>query len=212
MALVGSDPGALTLHAVRLLGFADARQVARRFEQDVDETGERLLDMEAMGWVSRSDFGGAGGWSLTDRGRREGERRLALELEAAAAGAAVAGVHERFLPQNARFQDAVTRWQIRPLPGAPMATNDHTDHRWDDHVLEVLGSVGRRLDRLETDLTAVLPRFGGYGRRYGRALDGALRGENRWVDGVGIDSCHVVWMQLHEDLLATLGIERGHER
>ena len=124
----------------------------------------------------------------------------------------MAAVHERFLPQNARFQDAVTRWQIRPLPGAPMATNDHTDHRWDDDVLEVLGSVGRRLDRLETDLTAVLPRFGGYGRRYGRALDGALRGEDRWVDGVGIDSCHVVWMQLHEDLLATLGVDRAHRR
>ena len=124
----------------------------------------------------------------------------------------MAAVHERFLPQNARFQDAVTRWQIRPLPGAPMATNDHTDHRWDDDVLEVLGSVGRRLDPLESDLIAVLSRFGGYSQRYDGALDRALRGEDRWVDGVGIDSCHVVWMQLHEDLLATLGIERGHER
>jgi hypothetical protein len=26
---------------------------------------------------------------------------------------------------------------------------------------------------------------------------------------VGLDSCHVVWMELHEDLLGTLGLPRG---
>jgi hypothetical protein len=31
-------------------------------------------------------------------------------------------------------------------------------------------------------------------------------------DGVGEDSCHLVWIQLHEDLLATLGLERGDGR
>jgi hypothetical protein len=29
------------------------------------------------------------------------------------------------------------------------------------------------------------------------------------VTEVGGDSCHTVWMELHEDLLATLGLERG---
>jgi hypothetical protein len=29
------------------------------------------------------------------------------------------------------------------------------------------------------------------------------------VTGVGIDSCHSVWMELHEDLLATLGMQRS---
>ena len=86
-------------------------------------------------------------------------------------------MHERFLPLNGRFQDAVTRWQVRPLPGTPMATNDHTDHRWDDRVLETLGSVGRRVKPLELELTAVPPRFGGYSDRYAMALDKAGRGE-----------------------------------
>ena len=87
---------------------------------------------------------------------------------------AVAGVHERFLPLNARFQEAVTRWQIRPLPGVPMATNDRTDHRWDDRVLEALGSVGRRLEPLESEPTAALARFGGYSDRYALALHRAV--------------------------------------
>ena len=38
-----------------------------------------------------------------------------------------------------------------------------------------------------------------------------MSGQNAWVDGVGVDSCHTVWMQLHEDLLATLGLDRGEE-
>lgn len=211
MAVVESEPTTLTLHAVRLLGFADAWRIARRFMQDVDETGERLLDFEALGWVSRSEFAGAAGWSLTERGRAEDERRLAVELDTTDVRAVVSGVHRRFLPLNSRFQDAATRWQVRPAPGVSMALNDHTDHRWDDRVLEVLGSVGRQLGSLDSELAATLARFSGYSDRYGVAFEKVSRGEGRWVDGVGIDSCHVVWMQLHEDLLATLGLDRGHE-
>ena len=36
----------------------------------------------------------------------------------------------------------------------------------------------------------------------------APAGQHEWVDGVGFDSCHVVWMELHEDLLGTLGLNR----
>ena len=208
---VESDPSTLTLHAVRLLGFADPLRIAGRFMQEIEETQERLLDFEALGWVSRSEFAGEAGWSLTEQGRGEDERRLAAELGAAGVRAVVSGVHRRFLPLNARFQDAATRWQVRPLPGESMARNDHTDHRWDDRVLEVLRSVGRRLGPLEGELAAALARFTGYSARYDTALEKASGGESRWVDGVGIDSCHTVWMQLHEDLLATLGLDRGNE-
>jgi hypothetical protein len=31
------------------------------------------------------------------------------------------------------------------------------------------------------------------------------------VDAPDRDSCHLVWMQFHEDLLATLGIPRGSD-
>ncbi len=210
VAGVESDPDTLTLHAVRLLGYADTRLVARRFGLDIADTTERLLDLEATGRVTRSEFGGSSGWSLTECGRVEGERRLALELDDAKR-VAVAGVHEAFRPVNTRLQEAVTRWQLRPIPGEPLTANDHADHRWDDRVLEELGLVGRQLTRLQAELTLVLPRFDGYAVRFGSALDRAVRGAGRWVDGVGIDSCHVVWMQLHEDLLATLGIGRGRQ-
>ncbi len=179
--------------------------------QDLEETQERLLDFEALGWIGRSEFAGEAGWSLTERGRGEDGRRLAAELDAAGVRAVVTAVHRQFLPLNARFQDAATGWQVRPVPGASMARNDHTDHRWDDRVLEGLRAVGRRLGPLDGELAAALARFAGYSDRYDAALERASRGEARWVDGVGIDSCHAVWMQLHEDLLATLGLDRGNE-
>ncbi len=206
-----SDPVDLSLHAVRLLGFAGADAIARRFHQDSELVTENLLDFEAVGWVTHSEFAGSGGWSLTDAGRGEDRRRLAAELDAAGARPVVVDVHTRFVPLNARFLNAVTRWQLRPLPGQPMASNDHTDHRWDDRVLDALGSVGRELAPLDVELANELVRLGGYATRYQDAFVRASRGEYRWVDGLGIDSCHTVWMQLHEDLLATLGLERGPE-
>lgn len=93
-----------------------------------------------------------------------------------------------------------------------MATNDLTDFRWDDRVLESLRSFGRRLLPLDTDLVIALARFGGYAERYNAAAARVVRGENRWVDGVGIDSCHVVWMKIHENRLASMVLDRADER
>jgi hypothetical protein len=208
--VVVSDPATLTLHAVRLLGFADTASVAYRFRQNVDEARERLLDFEAVGWVSHSEFGGAAGWSMTPMGRAEGQRRLADELDRDDLQR-VTAAHGQFLTLNGQFLEAATRWQLRASPGSTMTPNDHTDHRWDDQVIEELGLLGERLRLLNAALAAVLPRMDGYGARYDLAFAKVLRGENGWVTGVGIDSCHVVWMQLHEDLLATLGRERGQE-
>lgn len=204
-----SAPELLCLHAVRLLGFADVGPVAARFGLDRADVGELLLDFQAVGWVTRSAFAGTAGWSLTESGRREDERRLAAELDAAGARPALEAALTAFEPLNARLQDAVTRWQIRPLPGDPLAANDHSDFRWDDRALQSMASVGLALDHLGGTLAARLTRFDGYGRRFRAALDRVRGGERRWVDGLGIDSCHIVWMQLHEDLLSTLGIPRG---
>lgn len=88
----------MTLHGVRLLGFAATQQTASRFGLDRGEVEENLLDFEAYGWVSWSEFAGSAGWSVTDRGRAENERRLAAELDASGARSTVVEVHSRFLP------------------------------------------------------------------------------------------------------------------
>jgi hypothetical protein len=202
----------LCLHGVRLLGGPDTGRVAARFGLDYEATQEALLDFEAVGWVSRTEFDGSRAWSLTETGREENERQLAAELDACGGREATARAHAEFVPMNGRFLQAVTDWQLRPMPGAPLASNDHTDFRWDDRVIERLVAMGRRLQSLGDELSGVLTRFDGYSERYATAAERVQAGQTRWVDAIDIDSCHVVWMQLHEDLLATLGLQRGQER
>src|SRR5918999_4110917 len=66
----------LALHGVRVLGFPTAARVAARYGLDVGTVEAALLDFEAWGWVGRSSFAGRSGWSLTDAGRTENERRM----------------------------------------------------------------------------------------------------------------------------------------
>jgi hypothetical protein len=190
-----TDADLLTLHAVRLRGFAQADVLARRFDLDPRDTDERLRDHEALGHVTHAAFAGLAGWSLTDRGRRHGERLLAAERTGTrGADEAVRAVHTGFLPLNSRLQTAVTDWQLRRAA--------------DDAVLDELADLAQALAPLDRCLTDALPRFGGYARRFAAALARARAGEPGWVDGTGLDSCHTVWFELHEDLIATLGLNR----
>jgi hypothetical protein len=207
-----STPELLTLHAVRLLGMAQASHVARRFGLDAGEVEELLLDAEAFGQVSRASFADLTGWGLTDRGRAEDDRRLAAELDQTGARGVVTDAHATFARLNARFLDATTRWQIRPTPWDRMAANDHDDWSWDERVLDDLTSLGRGLQPVGDALAGVLDRFAGYPERYAAALARVDAGERRYVDEPRIDSCHTVWFELHEDLLGTLGLERGSDR
>lgn len=147
--------------------------------QDLALHGPRVLDFEASGWVSRSSFADRSGWSVTDAGRLENERRLATELDRAGA------------------RDTVT--------------SVHTDRTWDERVLRTLASLDRVLRQSCNELTNHLQRFDGYADRYSSALAKVDAGQRRWVDAPDFDSCHTVWIQFHEDLLATLGIPRGSD-
>jgi hypothetical protein len=193
---------ARVLHAARLLGFAETPQVADRSGLADDLVAEVLLDQQALGRVARSEFADTGGWSLTETGRTENERLLAVELDAVRDGRAlVHRVHLGFLPVNAALQRACTDWQLRPTTAAPLAANDHSDPAWDGQVLTCLATVADELRTIESDLVAVLPRFAGYHDRFTAALTARRVDES---DG----SCHRVWFELHEDLIATLGLTR----
>lgn len=201
----------LVLHAVRLAGFADTEAIRRRFGLTRTSTEKTLSDAAARNWVQHSSFAGLSGWSLTPDGRTENERLLAAELSAAGETSEVRSVHSAFLPLNALLQQACTDWQLRPAEGGRLAPNDHADQAWDDAVLGELGALLRGLTPLTRRLERVLSRFGGYTDRFQAALDRANGGDPEWVDGTEVDSCHRVWFELHEDLIATLGLQRGAE-
>ena len=196
---MSSSPDLLVLRGVRVLGSPPAADVATLFGLDPEFVDEHLLDAEALGWARRYDWFGTTSWSLTERGKAENERQLAAELDAVGARQAVADSHRAFLPLNRRHGAACTRWQ----------ENVHRDERVDAAVLKELARLSHGIETLNGALTPQLPRFGIHGPRHRRALDHLRAGDRAWLDAPDRPSCHLVWISLHEDFLATLGIERG---
>jgi hypothetical protein len=85
--------------------------------------------------------------------------------------------------------------------------NDHIGPGYDARVLDRLTDLDRRAEAACADLSAAMLRF----RRYRvRLTDALVRARSGALDYVtdSTASYHAVWFQLHEDLLATLGIPR----
>jgi hypothetical protein len=199
----------LTLHAIRLKGMADDAEVAARFGLDLTLARELLLDFQAFGWITRVEFVGTAGWTLTESGRSENERQLAHELAATNSNSSIHDAYLSFLPHNDRLLRACTDWQLRPSDADPLAVNEHTDNEWDQRVLTTLSALREEIRTICQQLGHRLARFRGYDDRFTAALARVEQGELTWVARPRVDSCHTVWMELHEDLIATLGIRRG---
>ena len=192
----------LTLHAMRLLGFADTESVAERFGQGPHHVEHLLIDAGAEGWALRSSFGGTRGWSLTVAGRTENERLLSEELNSAGGHATVTAVHAKFAPLNTKVVAACSKLQLRWLSDGNQP-NDGIDEQTHQTFTQAVASLGD----LEVRLTAVLPRFSGYAKRLEQAMTNATT-EPAWFTATDRDSFHRIWFELHEDLIATLGIRR----
>jgi hypothetical protein len=190
----------LVLHAVRTLGYGDTPRIAERVGLPEDEAREHLLDAQAYGWATYSSSAGEGGWSLTEAGRAQGERLLAAELDGVGARAVVAEVYRDFLPLNDVVAAACTAWQLAAMGiGQPTMTLAET--------IATLQGPATALAGVEARLTSHLDRFAGYHHRFTSALTKAGH-EPAWITGTDRDSCHRVWFELHEDLIATLGLAR----
>ena len=190
-----SAPDLLILHAVRLKGFADTDVLARRFDLEPETTQAALKDYVANGWIRSSSFGDLSGWSLTEDGRRVNEAQLRDELDGITKREEIVRLHDAFLPHNATVTAACSAVQLNPSPAT-------YDQAW-----EQLSGVAAALRVLEDELTACLTRFTGYHRRFNLALFRADE-DPGWLTGTDLDSSHRVWFELHEDLIATLGITR----
>lgn len=201
-------PRLAVLHGLGRRGFAPVDGLAASVGVELAVAEPTLADAESAGLVRRRE-GRLAGWLLTPAGRTEVRRLLADELEAAGASAAVEGAYERFLAVNPELLATCTAWQVSDE--ARQTPNDHTDAAHDAAVLDRLAAVDAAVQPVCADLGAALERFGGYGRRLATALDRVRAGDVDWFTSPLVDSYHTVWFELHEDLLATLGIERAEE-
>jgi len=204
-----SDSRLLVLHALRLKGTADAATVAAAADLPVEEVAAQLEKLAGEGLAGEST-GALAGWSLTAAGRAEHRREVRREVEAAGARATVTGAYERFRALNAGVLDACSRWQVRTV-GGQMVRNDHRDRAYDARVVTDLARLNDQAAPLVDDLAGALARYRGYGPKLRDAVAHVEAGEGDWFARPVMPSFHTVWFELHEDLLATLGLERSDE-
>ncbi|MDQ6696781.1 MAG: MarR family transcriptional regulator [Actinomycetota bacterium] len=202
------DPGdrLAALFGLRLKGFAEADAVAALTGVPVERCRSELSAGEADGLVLHR-AGRMSGWMLTPAGRAEVAKLLAGELDASGARVSVERSYERFLEVNGAFLALCTDWQMKD----EQTLNDHADPAYDGAVIARLGSLDDQVQPICADLGDALRRFGGYGRRLTNARQEIDQGQTDWFTKPMIDSYHTVWFELHEDLLATLSIERSQE-
>ncbi len=203
-----SDPRLLVLHGLRLAGVSEAESLAERTGVPAAGVESQIAQAEASGWARWRD-GRMAGWSLTPAGRAEGGRRLAAELDQAGARDSVGDAYRRFAAVNHDLLAVCTAWQV--VDEGANRLNDHSDAAYDEAVIRRLAAIDGLIQPVCADLALVLDRFGGYGPRLATALARVEAGEHEWFTGPTVDSYHTVWFELHEDLLATLGVERSKE-
>jgi hypothetical protein len=184
------------LHGVRLKGFAEAAAVADLWLLDEGEVASELKGLAADGLVQRRD-GRVSGWSLTTEGRAEHTTLVRAELDEAAARPAVKDAYHRFLTLNPELLATCTAWQLRTTGTGQSVSR--------------LSAVDEGIRPVLADLEAALARFERYPERLGNALRRVQLGEAEWFTKPLLDSYHTVWFELHEDLLATLDLQRGAE-
>lgn len=191
------------LHAVRLGGFADTSGVAERAMLPLPAVEEVLRGLERQGYVEFMDFAGSGGWILTESGRTHDAGLHANEMAAPGIRPLVESAAVEFEQINPRLVRLVTEWQLAD-PADGVGGRAEARRR----VISELDEVYLALDELMERLVAGVPRFGRYPRQFAAAVDRVRAGDDDWIAGVGMLSCHAVWAELHQDLVSGLGRER----
>lgn len=197
------------IHALRLKGFADTPVVAEAACVGVDDA-TKVLEALAVAEHARYRDGPMTGWTLLPAGRACGESLLAEQLDRAGHRDVVANAYQQFLALNQQFLKLCTDWQVRDI-GDESVINDHGDTDYDCAVVCRLAETDRAVQPICADLASLFPRFGSYGPRFGEALSKVEAGHIEWFTKPVIDSYHTIWFELHEDLLASLGIARSKE-
>lgn len=198
-----TEPRFRTFHALRIKGFAKADVLAEIADLDLDDVEPILAALAEEGLAQFREARAL--WQLTPDGRTQH-----LELLAADVGADLrAGLsehYEEFLAYNTAFKSLCGDWQLRD--GLP---NDHSDADYDAGVIARLVEHDRGSRPIVAAMGEVLGRLAPYAPRLEHACDRVVQGETNMFTGVMCGSYHDIWMELHEDLILSQGIDRAAE-
>ena len=179
--------GADTLAALAGAGAEDLRP---HLDHLVDRGDATFMEPRSM-WLLSAEGRDAHGPALTE----------------AVAGLDLGGLpYDEFLTINDAFKQLCTDWQLRD--GQP---NDHSDADYDAAVVARLGLLDDEAQPVVSAMGAGVPWMSGYADRLAAARQRLEAGDPKALTGVMCDSYHDIWMELHEDLILTKGIDRAAE-
>lgn len=204
----------LVLHALRLKGVAECPPLVAATGLDAGVVEAALVGLAVDGLIERR-LGALPGWSATVLGRKHDDLEARAELEASGARASLQEGYRAFLAVNPELLAACTAWQLRPAEGeggdARLVANDHQDSDYDAAVVDRLVTLHARAQPVLDIVVGALSRFASYRSRLAHALAQVTAGEADWFTRPLLDSYHSVWFELHQDLLTTLGLDRGDD-
>ncbi len=199
-----SDPQFLVLHALRVKGFAKVEVLS---ELTALAPAEVESHLHALQHDELALFREARAlWQLSPGGRIAHAEALGTDIGDGTARGQLRAPYGSFLHLNEAFKELCGEWQLRD--GSP---NDHTDAAYDQAVVARLVGIDADAQPIVGLLAAAMARFGPYGPRLTEAATKVQGGDHHLFTGVMCSSYHDVWMELHEDLILTLGIDRAKE-
>lgn len=194
---------AQALHGLVVKNAGTAESVAALLGRDVTEVEAALQGHAEAGRV----LSAKGTFMVTPSGRSWLDEQYPEVFAAYRADPDVSEAAQRFERVNRDLLALLTDWQSMPAGGGRVA-NDHSDAAYDRAIVDRLGDLHERALKLVDRLARPEPRLTVYGQRLEVAYDKVLAGQNDFVSGVRVDSFHIVWHELHEDLLRMLGRSR----
>ena len=203
-----SDIRFLVLHGLKLKGFAEAEALSVCMGANLAEVTKVLNALQAEGLILHRD-GRISGFALTPAGRIAHGEHLATDVLASGQQVLLHASYESFLPLNGQLLATCTAWQIKDIDNNIL--NDHNDAAYDKAVIDGLSAINESVKPITDVLAGALDRLGAYQRRFDAALVRVRSGEREFFAKPIIDSYHTVWMELHEDLLKSLNIDRASE-
>jgi hypothetical protein len=190
-------------HALRIKGFAKADVLAEIADLDLDDVEPILVGLREEGLTAFREARAL--WQLTPDGRARHVQELHADVDDEIRSG-LAAQYPTFLEVNDRFKSLCGEWQLRG--GAP---NDHQDPDYDRRVVEQLVALDRAAQPPVRAMATVLDRLATYGPRLETSCQRVVEGETNMFTGVMCGSYHDVWMELHEDLILSQGIDRAAE-
>jgi hypothetical protein len=199
-----SDPFFRSFHALRIKGFAKVDTVAEVADLPLHVVEEHLSELAGREWALFREAREL--WQLTPVGREEHRVALTADVGGTHIGERLKAPYEQFLVLNDAFKALCGDWQLRDG-----LQNHHDDPVYDADVVRRLVALDAAAGPVVAEFGDVLERLGAYGPRLAQTCHRVLDGETKMFTGVMCGSYHDVWMELHEDLILTLGIDRSAE-